>query len=345
MEYGIAASKQRYQVDHMNILLLGDPSDKDDEGMRKIGINLTVSLGAIPKINAQFASLKQVCLKPKSFRRPDIIHYVVGPSWRSFVYACLIKMQVGTKVTKTVISFIHPRWSYFADMALRLFRPDAAVVQSDRWKAYCSQLGFKIWDRPIVGVDLNRFRPVSSTEKQRIRDELKLPKKKKIVLHVGHLNKGRNLIHITKLAEKDVLPIIVGSTSVHMDSALVSCLEAAGVIVIHRYIENIEKFYQAADCYVFPTIDPKFCIQIPLSILEAMACGLPVVSTRFEGLPLFFPEGYPGIKYIDDPSMLSAEMHDDLFFPERPGRERLACFDWENIAKGLKEFYVGLSQN
>ena len=326
----------------MNILMIGDSSGNDDEGMKKIGHKLSASLGAIPKTNAKFASVKEIFLNPKDVGSTNIIHYIAGPSWRSFVYARLLKMRVGSKGTKTVISFIHPHWSYLASVTFRFFRPDAVVVQSDRWKAYCLQLGLKLWDRPIVGVDLNRFRPVSSTEKQRIRGELELPKKKKIVLHVGHLNKGRNLLHMTKLVGKDVLPVIVGSTSVQPDRGLVSCLESAGIIVIHRYLENIEKFYQAADCYVFPTIDPRFCVQIPLSIVEAIACGLPAVSTKFEGLPLLFPEGYQGIIYVDEIDMLPAKVNETLSSFVKPEPEKLVRLDWKNIGKELREFYESI---
>ena len=88
----------------------------------------------------------------------NIIHYIAGPSWRSFVYARLIKMRVNSKGAKTVISFIHPKWSCLASMTFRFSLPDAVVVQSDRWKAYCLKIGIKLWDRPIVGVDLNKFR-------------------------------------------------------------------------------------------------------------------------------------------------------------------------------------------
>ena len=60
-------------------------------------------------------------------------------------------------------------------------------------------------------------------------------------------------------------------------------LEASGVRVI-RDVVPVEEFYQLADCYVFPVIDHEGCVEIPLSVLEAMACGIPVVSRPFGGL-------------------------------------------------------------
>jgi len=325
--------------------MIGDPSGSDDECMKKMGRQLSTTLGAIPKTNVWFAGVKEVLVNPKTFGTPEIIHYIAGPSWRSFVFTRLLKMRTGSKGTKTVVSFIHPQWSYLASLAFRLLIPNVAVVQSFRWKVYCSHLNLRIWDRPIIGVDLDRFRPVAPIEKQRIRNELKFPKNKKVVLHVGHLNRGRNLLCMDNLVKRGLLPVVIGSTSVQEDVELIRSLETAGVIVIHEYIENIEKYYQAADCYVFPTVDPRSCSQIPMSIVEAMSCGLPVVSTRFEGLTMFFPDGYPGITYVDDSDMLSAKVHDALSTSAKPEPERLTCFDWENIAVELRGLYVEILRN
>lgn len=78
--------------------------------------------------------------------------------------------------------------------------------------------------------------------------------------------------------------VVIGSTSYPEDKKLVQKLKKSGIIIISNYIENIEELYQSADCYLFPVFSESACIEIPLSVLEAMACNLPVVSTRFGGL-------------------------------------------------------------
>ena len=83
----------------MNILLIGDPSGNADEGMKKIGRELSASLGATPNINARFAAVKEVFLNPNAFGASDIIHYIAGPTWRSFIYAHLLKMRPTFRVS------------------------------------------------------------------------------------------------------------------------------------------------------------------------------------------------------------------------------------------------------
>ena len=83
-------------------------------------------------------------------------------------------------------------------------------------------------------------------------------------------------------------------------------------------------------------------MQIPLSIVEAIACGLPAVSTKFEGLPLLFPEGYQGIIYVDEIDMLPAKVNETLSSFVKPEPEKLVRLDWKNIGKELREFYESI---
>jgi len=85
--------------------------------------------------------------------------------------------------------------------------------------------------------------------------------------------------------------VIIGSTSTPQDGELLKELKAESITVIADYVERIEEFYQLADCYVFPAVERLSAIEVPLSVLEAMACNLPVVTTPFGGLPSMFVEG------------------------------------------------------
>ncbi len=71
------------------------------------------------------------------------------------------------------------------------------------------------------------------------------------------------------------------------------------------FVNGAEKtrLYVESDCFCFPTFYP-FEVQ-PVSLLEAMAFGLPVVTTRWRGLPEFLPPGYPGVVDVGAPDQIA----------------------------------------
>ena len=57
------------------------------------------------------------------------------------------------------------------------------------------------------------------------------------------------------------------------------------------YVRNVHEYLQAADLFVFPTEGEAF----PLSLVEAMSCGLPVIASRVGGIPEIVTHGRDGI--------------------------------------------------
>jgi glycosyltransferase involved in cell wall biosynthesis len=134
------------------------------------------------------------------------------------------------------------------------------------------------------GVDTSIFRPAN---KQEIRQALGLPLNEPIILFVANGIKS-NTFKDYETLKKAMEQIGNHSTGpVHFIALGESgSKEVIGNMHIH-YIPRttdtslISKYYQAADVYVHSTKADTF----PTTILEAMACGLPVIASNVGGIP------------------------------------------------------------
>jgi glycosyltransferase involved in cell wall biosynthesis len=169
--------------------------------------------------------------------------------------------------------------------------PDWVFCQSVHTSRTLRQLGCRTALLPPA-VDTQRFLPASRAEKETLRRQYKIPASATVVTHVGHLNGPRNLACFLSLqSEPGYQSVVVASTSTRQDRDLAATLRAAGVTVINTYVPNVEDIYRLSDAYVFAAEQYTAAIEVPLSVLEAMACNLPVVCTPFGGLQDFFPAG------------------------------------------------------
>jgi glycosyltransferase involved in cell wall biosynthesis len=105
----------------------------------------------------------------------------------------------------------------------------------------------------------------------------------------------------------------------------------------------ILNFYRQADLFVTATTWEG----MPNTVLEAMACGLPVVASRASGLAELVREGVNGyLVDINDPLALAdrlAELIDNPYERQRMGKESRKVaeqeFAWEYIAEQYVEIY------
>jgi glycosyltransferase involved in cell wall biosynthesis len=81
-------------------------------------------------------------------------------------------------------------------------------------------------------------------------------------------------------------------------------------------------------------------------VLEAMACGCPVVAPRAGGIPSLVSEGETGLLYtpgdVAEASRLTRSVLDDELVRQRLGRsarDAVADWTWERAAEGVRECY------
>ncbi len=105
---------------------------------------------------------------------------------------------------------------------------------------------------------------------------------------------------------------------------------------------EIPRYYEDADIYVqAPSID-----NMPLSVLEAFASGLPVVSTRVGGVPSILREGLDGLlARDDDDSAIAAhalKLLDDPAYARQlaaAAHATLSAYEWDVVREGWLRAY------
>lgn len=85
--------------------------------------------------------------------------------------------------------------------------------------------------------------------------------------------------------------------------------DIAGDLEIAGFVSGAEKdrLLRESDIFLFPTY---FANEgQPLNLIEAMAYGLPCVTTRWRSIPEYFPPDYPGLCVPRDVPALAAALH------------------------------------
>lgn len=187
-----------------------------------------------------------------------------------------------------------------------------------------------------AGVDTNRFTPVNQSQKEHLRKKYGIAADKVIVLHVGHLNAGRNVGQLLKLDDRFHGVLVVSTLTAHAQDENLrnQFLLKGNITLIDHYLPDIQEIYQLSDVYLFPVSDYGRCIDSPLSAMEAAACNLPVVATPFGELKELM--GCDGFYEIE--SFAPDQLNDLLFKAYKEGkqsRNSVLEYDWDVSVKQL----------
>ncbi|MDD5541733.1 MAG: glycosyltransferase family 4 protein [Acidobacteriia bacterium] len=157
----------------------------------------------------------------------------------------------------------------------------------------------KIRMRKIIdGVDTGHFRPLGSHEaKRKSRRSLGLGDKR-LVIFIGRLIEENNLDALMLAWQKVAAHISDARLIIMGDGVLRQPLESyvhqLGVDRALKFMgmpDDTAPYFQSADVFVYPARS----IAVATSVLEAMSCGIPVVTSRIAGTADIMVENETGI--------------------------------------------------
>lgn len=152
----------------------------------------------------------------------------------------------------------------------------------DRGKRFFSK---KICYVPGIGVDLNKFSTIKSTEENIIfRKQLKLSEDSILFLSIGELIPRKNLetaiIAFSKLENKNTQLLICGKGKLLEPlKQLVDKLKINERVCFLGFRKDIPYIIRNCDVFVFPSFQEG----LPVSLMEAMASALPVICSQIRG--------------------------------------------------------------
>ena len=264
--------------------------------------------------------------------RPEIVCYVPSSSATLFGLLRSRILKLYWPRARVVMVALQPRpYGWLGRTVAARLAPDRVLVQSRRTGEALGRLGFRVGFVP-GGVDVERFSPVSAERKAALRAKHGLDPKSFTILHVGHLSGLRNIESLPWVRHALGCQVVLVVSSLHSENrGLLDSLRERGVIVLDRYLPNIEEVYQLSDCYLFPVLSEQASIEVPLSVLEAMSCNLPVVSTRYGGLPDLFREG-EGLFFINSGIETLSALERVRSLDCCRTREKVLPYSWQAVA-------------
>ena len=199
---------------------------------------------------------------------------------------------------------------------------------------------------PGVGIDLDRMTKAVIDVKEK-RTSLDIPEQAFVLLSVGELNANKNhetvIRALAGMNNKDITYLICGTGD--REAYLAELISRSGLdskIRLLGYRDDMTEIFQAVDLFVHPSYREG----LPVSLMEAMAAGLPCVVSNIRGNTDLIEDGQGG--YICRPddigSFASAIDHirsdrQRSLHMGQHNREAVKRFDIDTVLSEIRKIY------
>ncbi|MBV8378492.1 MAG: glycosyltransferase family 4 protein [Verrucomicrobia bacterium] len=247
-------------------------------------------------------------------------HYSLG--CERFLHHCGSCPQLGSR-DETDLS--HRTWRRKKEIFSRIPPSRLRIVTPSRWLAGAVKRSSILGRFPVTvipnGLDVDEFAPLNRGS---VRELLGVPQDAKVVLFLAELadsqRKGFPLLvqALTRCAE--LVPKLSLVSLGHNKPQL-----QVKIPWLHLGPLNNDRFlsmvYNVADLFVICSLEDN----LPNTVLEAMACGVPTVGVRVGGIPEMVRDGVNGLTAAADPDALAAAIRDLLNGTERRAAMSASC--------------------
>ena len=242
---------------------------------------------------AVFSNRPQICHIGTAFGLSFLKHSICVVIARAFGCRVLLHPHCGLPALYSERSVL---WRWYFRQIIRL--TDGLIALSSEWQQF-SQI---IPERKVYLLkNAINLAPYQSVAQERLVQPHSNGKVH--ILYLGYIGQDKgsfDLVNAAQLVSSKGIPAsfdLVGG-ELHPGELDLLRLEIGAknlseVVKLHQPIVGAEKLslFRDADIFVYPS----FSEGMPIAVIEAMACGLPVVATNVGGLPDLIREGVNGI--------------------------------------------------
>lgn len=265
-------------------------------------------------------------LAARQCRRP-IANYIHSVEWELFPKALASPLFRGplVSVSKAVVRFFYNRCSL-------LIVPSENIAEQFSWQRISTPKRIA-----HLGVDTKKFVPGDT---ERARERLDLPEGFTIGFH-GRIAYEKNLLSLARAFQQVDIPnkrlLIVGDGVLKLKARL----EDVPGVTVAGSTNDVVPWLQAMDLYV----QPSFTETTSLALLEAMACGLPVITSKVGFIKYYIIDGQNGM-FFDNVNTYQLALRIEQLYKDAKRRKRLGSnarktieksFRWENTAEAIKD--------
>lgn len=198
---------------------------------------------------------------------------------------------------------------------------------------------------PGVGVDIDKFQNIDINREEK-RKSIGIKKDEFMILSVGELNRNKNhqtiIKAIAKLKNDKIKYIICGQGPLEEElKKLAQKLKIQKQVIFLGFREDIPEIMSIADLFVFPS----FREGLPLSLMEAMASGLPIICSNIRGNCELIEDGKNGYLVSPDDvdgfaSAIEKILEIDCKLMKISNMKKIKRFDISNVKKFMQKLYI-----
>lgn len=281
-----------------SVLVIGDAPGSPAEGMDVVCSRIVRGLSEAGH-NVEVAPLRRVVRRPFRYLRQLLtsetrVVFTHGPG----IGAALVSLAL-SRCRRARTAWICPRPQVPVWFQNR-WTPPVDLLISNHVTGWYRSAGFEAPRRIFVGYDGTRLSGPGSQSASE--PPSSRPGR---VLHVGHVRRSRGLDSLAALKERfgpSVEVRLVSSPRFPVEAGVAEELHRSGVEIVKGFSSDLAAEYRWADVYLFPT-DPGLggAVELPLTVLEALHAGTPVVTTRFGAIEEALDD-HAGVYFFDSGS-------------------------------------------